>query len=170
MNGLILGGVRSGKSRHAERLALNSRRPVTLIATALGLDAEMRARIDSHRATRPAGWRVVEEPYALATALSAVDDADGFVIVDCLTLWITQLLDEPARLATETAALLALLPRLSGTTWFIGNETGLGIMPLGETTRRYVDASGALHQELARRCDRVDFMIAGLPLSVKGTP
>lgn len=172
MRTLITGGARSGKSRHAERQALATALPVTVIATALAQDEEMRHRIAMHRATRPVGWTVVEEPLHLVAALQAVDSPGRVVLVDCLTLWVTQLLcsDDPALMTAETDALLDLVPRLAAETWFISNETGLGITPLGELTRRFVDTMGRLHQELAARCDRVLFMVAGIPLTIKGTP
>lgn len=169
---LILGGVRSGKSRYAESLALASGRPVTVIATALALDEEMKLRIDSHRRTRPVAFRVHEEPLALAAALRRVDAPGSCVIVDCLTLWLTQLLynDDDARLRAEIDLFLEVLPTLEAEVVLIGNETSLGIMPLGELTRRYTDAAGRLHQDIAARVARVVLMVAGLPLHLKGSP
>lgn len=168
MKTLILGGVRSGKSRLAESLALRSDRPVTYIATANAGDEEMRQRIDTHRARRPDHWTVVEEPLALAAALARA--AGRCIIVDCLTLWLTNLLlaAEPTRLARERDALLEILPRLNGEIAFVSNETGMGIVPLGELTRRFADEAGRLHQDLAQRCDRVVLMVAGLPMTLKG--
>lgn len=170
MKTLILGGVRSGKSRQAEELATASGRAVTVIATARALDAEMTRRIAAHRALRPAHWAVVEEPRALGAALKAADGDDRIIIVDCLTLWLTQVLEEPEEvLAAETAHLLEVVAGLNADVVLIGNETSLGIMPLGELTRRYGDLAGRLHQDLAARCDRVVLMLAGLPLSLKGS-
>lgn len=170
MKELILGGVRSGKSRHAEALARDSGLEVIYLATARPGDAEMQARIAAHRARRPAHWGLVEEPLALASALSAHAAPARCLIVDCLTLWLTQLLgeDEPARLEQEKAALLDALPKLPGRILLIGNETNMGVMPLGELSRRYCDEAGVLHQALAAQCDRVTLMVAGLPLLVKG--
>ncbi|WP_045223821.1 bifunctional adenosylcobinamide kinase/adenosylcobinamide-phosphate guanylyltransferase [Methyloterricola oryzae] len=170
MKALILGGVRSGKSRHAESLARDSGLEVIYLATARPGDAEMRARIAAHRARRPAHWRLVEEPLALASALSAHAATTRCLIVDCLTLWLTQLLceDGQARLAREKTALLDTLPKLPGRILLIGNETNMGVMPMGEFSRRYCDEAGALHQALAAQCDRVTLMVAGLPLLVKG--
>jgi adenosylcobinamide kinase / adenosylcobinamide-phosphate guanylyltransferase len=166
---LILGGVRSGKSRHAEQLAAASDRAVTVLATARALDAEMTRRIAAHRALRPPHWAVVEEPRALGAALKSADGDERIIIVDCLTLWLTQLLDEPEEvLAAETALLLEAVATARADVLLIGNETSLGIMPLGELTRRYGDLAGRLHQDLAARCDRVVLMVAGLPLSLKG--
>ena len=170
MKTLILGGVRSGKSRLAERLALASGRPVTYIATATAGDAEMSARIAAHRARRPSDWAVIETPLALAAALQAHARADGCLIVDCLTLWLTNLLlaNDDQALARERQALLDTLAVLPGDILLVGNETGMGIVPLGELTRRYCDAAGWLHQDIAARCDRVLLTVAGLPLALKG--
>ncbi len=170
MKTLILGGVRSGKSRLAERLARESGRPVTYIATATAGDAEMTERIAAHRARRPANWAVIETPLALAAALQAHARADGCLIVDCLTLWLTNLLlvDDAAALGRERQALLDALGDLPGDILLVGNETGMGIVPLGELTRRYCDAAGWLHQDIAAHCDRVLLTVAGLPLALKG--
>lgn len=167
---LILGGVRSGKSRHAERLAVESELDVAYIATARTDDEEIRLRVQAHRARRPAHWRLVEEPLALADALQARAGVGTCVIVDCLTLWLTQLLceDSPQRLEREKNALLEILPTLPGHIILIGNETNMGVMPLGELTRRYCDEAGVLHQSLATLCDRVTLTVAGLPLVLKG--
>lgn len=169
---LILGGVRSGKSRLAERLAGESGLPVTYIATATAGDDEMRARIAAHRARRPADWFVVEEPSALAAALRGHAAPNRCLLVDCLTLWLTNLLmaDDPSLLERERAALLDTLPDLPGQLILVSNETNMGIMPLGDLSRRYCDEAGTLHQELARICGRVILTIAGLPHILKGEP
>lgn len=170
MKTLILGGVRSGKSRLAERLATESGRPATYIATATAQDDEMRARIIAHRARRPAGWTIVEEPIALAAMLRAHARADRCVLVDCLTLWLTNLLtaEDANALDRERAALLAVLPGLPGRIILVSNETTMGVTPLGELSRRYCDAAGLLHQALAQCCDRVILTVAGLPHILKG--
>jgi len=171
MKTLILGGVRSGKSRLAERLAAGTGKPVTYIATAMARDdAEMAARIAAHQARRPAGWALVEEPLALAAAVQAHARAGGCVLVECLTLWLTNLLvsEDAAAIDREQAALLAVLDDLPGDVIMVGNETGMGIVPLGELTRRYCDAAGRLHQDIAARCERVLLTVAGLPLALKG--
>ena len=169
---LILGGARSGKSRLAERLAGESGLPVTYIATSQPLDGEMSARIAQHRARRPAGWGLIEEPLALAAALRAQAAPDRCLLVDCLTLWLTNLLmlDDTARLAAERDALLECVAALPGRVLLVSNETGLGVVPLGELSRRYVDEAGWLHQALAERCGRVVFTVAGLPMTLKGEP
>jgi adenosylcobinamide kinase/adenosylcobinamide-phosphate guanylyltransferase len=170
MRELILGGVRSGKSRLAEQHARNSGLPVTYIATATSEDAEMRARIAHHQAQRPGHWQLVEEQHALAAALQHHALANHCVLVDCLTLWLTNLLcmQDESRLQTEVQSLLEILPALPGHIILVSNETGMGIVPLGELTRRYCDEAGRLHQALAQSCERVTLTIAGLPLHLKG--
>jgi len=166
---LILGGARSGKSRFAERLAAESGLAVSYIATSQALDGEMTERIAHHRERRPAHWTLVEEPLQLARVLRAQAAAERCLLVDCLTLWLTNLLmlDDPARLAEERDALLECLDGLPGRILLVSNETGLGVVPLGELTRRYVDEAGWLHQAVAERAQRVTFMVAGLPMTLK---
>lgn len=171
MHSLILGGARSGKSALAERLAHDSGREVVYVATGQAHDEEMAARIAHHRARRPAHWHCVEEPLALAEALRAQARADRCVLVDCLTLWLSNLLgdSDQGRFAHERDALLQTLPELPGDIVFVSNEVGLGIVPLGELSRRFVDEAGRLHQALGAQCGRVIFVAAGLPLLLKGT-
>jgi adenosylcobinamide kinase/adenosylcobinamide-phosphate guanylyltransferase len=170
MHELILGGARSGKSRLAEQRAADSGLRVTYIATSQALDGEMAARIEHHRARRPAHWGLVEEPLALAQVLREQAAPERCLLVDCLTLWLTNLLmlDDAARLAAERQALLETLPELPGRVILVSNETGLGVVPLGELSRRYVDEAGWLHQALAAACQRVTFTVAGLPMVLKG--
>jgi adenosylcobinamide kinase/adenosylcobinamide-phosphate guanylyltransferase len=170
MKELILGGVRSGKSRLAERQALESGLAVTYIATARVGDEGMRRRVEEHRRRRPPDWELVEEPLELAAALRARADERCCLIVDCLTLWLTQLLCETdsTRLACEREALIEVLPGLPGHIILIGNETNMGVLPPGELSRRYCDEVGLLHQTLAEVCDRVILTVAGLPLVLKG--
>ncbi|WP_445940571.1 bifunctional adenosylcobinamide kinase/adenosylcobinamide-phosphate guanylyltransferase [Pseudomonas sp.] len=170
MHELILGGARSGKSRLAERLAAQSGLAVTYIATSQPLDGEMNTRIQHHRTRRPVHWGLVEEPLALARVLREQAAADKCLLIDCLTLWLTNqlMLDDPARLSAERDALLDCLNDLPGRILLVSNETGLGLVPLGELTRRYVDEAGWLHQALAERCERVVFTVAGLPMVLKG--
>jgi adenosylcobinamide kinase/adenosylcobinamide-phosphate guanylyltransferase len=166
---LVLGGVRSGKSRHAGELAAGCASAVTLIATGAALDAEMAARIEAHRRSRPPHWRVVEEPLHLAAALCAAAAPGQVIIVDCLTLWLTNLLcqEDPNLLRHEVRELLHTLPRLPGHWVLVANEVGLGIMPVNALARRFADEAGTLHQQLAVLCDGVTFMAAGLPLTLK---
>ena len=170
MRTLILGGARSGKSALAERLARESGQAVIYIATAQARDAEMAARIAHHRNRRPAHWQSVEEPLALANALRAYARADRCVLVDCLTLWLSNLLGDAddKRFARECEALLDVLPALPGELLFVSNEVGLGVVPMGELTRRFVAEAGRLHQAMAAGCERVLFVAAGLPLPLKG--
>ncbi|WP_277962322.1 bifunctional adenosylcobinamide kinase/adenosylcobinamide-phosphate guanylyltransferase [Pseudomonas sp. RIT-To-2] len=171
MQQLILGGARSGKSRLAEQRAADSGLAVTYIATSQPLDGEMNARVQLHRERRPAHWALVEEPLELARVLREHASPERCLLVDCLTLWLTNLLmvEDPHRLAAERDALLQCLAGLPGEIIFVSNETGLGVVPLGELTRRYVDEAGWLHQALAERCQRVTLTVAGLPLTLKGT-
>ncbi|MFA5679325.1 MAG: bifunctional adenosylcobinamide kinase/adenosylcobinamide-phosphate guanylyltransferase [Pseudomonas sp.] len=168
---LILGGARSGKSRLAEQQAIASGLEVVYIATSQPLDEEMRARIRHHQQSRPAHWQLVEEPLALAGVLREQAAAGRCLLVDCLTLWVTNLLldDNPQRLHDERQQLLDTLETLPGHIILVSNETGMGVVPMGELSRRYVDEAGWLHQELARRCDRVQFCVAGLPMLLKGS-
>lgn len=167
---LILGGARSGKSRLAERLALESGLAVSYIATAQSGDGEMAARIAHHQSRRPAEWELVEEPIQLMQALRYRAAENRCLLVDCLTLWLTNLLwlDEGVHLERERDALLESIAGLPGRIILVGNETGLGVVPLGELTRRYVDEAGWLHQALAERAQRVTFCVAGLPMTLKG--
>ncbi len=167
---LILGGVRSGKSRHAGEIAAASGRAVTVIATATAQDAEMAERIELHRAHRPREWALVEEPIRLAAALGAASTPSRIVIVDCLTLWLTNLMcgEDSGALERESMELFELLPRLPGDCVLVTNEVGLGIIPVNALARRFADEAGTLHQRLATLCDRVILMAAGLPLSLKG--
>jgi adenosylcobinamide kinase/adenosylcobinamide-phosphate guanylyltransferase len=172
MKELILGGVRSGKSRLAEQRARDSGLQVIYIATATaGSDTELDERIRQHRLRRSAAWGVVEEPLALGAVLGAHAAPDRCLVVECLTLWLANLLCSAAdRFERERASLLESLPVLAGDVILVSNETGLGVVPLGVLSRRFVDASGELHQSLALICDRVTLAMAGLPLLLKGTP
>ncbi len=169
---LILGGARSGKSALAEQRAVASRFAVTYLATGEARDAEMAERIAHHQARRPSDWALVEEPLQLAAMLTTHAAPERCLLVDCLTLWLSNLLfvdneQHGQRLAQETAALFAVLPQLPGRVILVSNEVGLGIIPLGEITRRFVDEAGRLNQRLAALADRVTFVAAGLPLELK---
>ena len=144
MKQLILGGVRSGKSRLAEQHAIATCLPVVYIATAQAQDAEMQERIQHHQTNRPQHWTLFEEPLALAQALQSHAAAGQCVLVDCLTLWLTNLLclQDEIRLQQEIETLLQTLPNLPGEIILVSNETGMGIVPLGELTRRYCDEAG----------------------------
>ncbi len=140
---LILGGVRSGKSRLAERLAIESQMPVTYIATATAQDEEMQLRIAKHRKQRPDHWDVIEEPIELAAALSNVTTGHC-ILLDCLTLWLTNLLltNDLTLFTREHDAFLAILPSLYHRILIVSNETNMGITPMGELSRRYCDEAG----------------------------
>ncbi|MBW8896582.1 MAG: bifunctional adenosylcobinamide kinase/adenosylcobinamide-phosphate guanylyltransferase [Massilia sp.] len=181
---LLLGGARSGKSGLAERLARASGKEVIYVATSYAGDAEMTARIAHHRARRPAEWKTVEEATALAATLRAVCAPERIVLVDCLTLWLTNLMfsthqdypevgpiDLAPPFVSERAALLAWLDEpSSGDVIFVSNEVGMGIVPYGAVSRAFVDEAGRLNQDVAARCERVLFVAAGLPLALKGPP
>lgn len=169
MKTLILGGARSGKSALAEKFARDGGREVVYVATAEAGDDEMRTRIAHHRARRPAEWSCVEEPLALATALEIHARADRTILVDCLTLWLSNVLHAgDARFESERAALLDALPKLSGEILLVGNEVGLGVVPMGALSRRFVDEAGRLNQSIAAVAERVLFVAAGLPVAMKG--
>lgn len=170
MRELILGGVRSGKSRLAEQFAMASELAVVYVATAQVRDEEMRQRILHHQARRPAEWRLVEAGANLAEVLQREAAEGRCLLVDCLTLWLTQLLcdTDEERLQFEVSELLRVLPGLPGRIILVSNETNMGIVPMGELSRRYCDETGRLHQKLGQFCERVILTVAGLPLIVKG--
>ena len=165
---LILGGARSGKSAFAEReaLATPAARRWSYIATGQAHDAEMAERIAHHRAHRDGRWQTVEAPLGLADAIAAHDAADAVVLVDCLTLWLSNALAADAWPA-ERDALLAVLPGCTARVLLVSNEVGSGVVPLGELSRAFVDEAGRLHQALAALCPRVSLVVAGLPLDLK---
>lgn len=163
---LIVGAARSGKSRRAEQLALASGKRPFYLATAQPGDEEMAARIAHHRQRRGPQWTLVEEPVALGAALAALDAPGHCLLVDCLTLWLSNCLHADCW-GCERAALLDALERCRADVVLVGNEVGGGIVPLGELSRRFVDENGRLHQLLGERCERVTAVIAGLPLSLK---
>jgi adenosylcobinamide kinase/adenosylcobinamide-phosphate guanylyltransferase len=164
---LILGGARSGKSRHGEALVESQPGPCVYLATAEAGDAEMAARIAAHRARRGARWTTVEVPLDLVGALELAAGPDRAVLVDCLTLWLSNLLGAGRDVTGECARLLAALPGLAGPVVFVSNEVGQGVVPDNALARAFVDRAGRLHQDLAAAADRVIFMTAGLPMDLK---
>ena len=187
---LILGGQKSGKSRRAELLAQawlegGSTHQAVLIATAEPWDQEMQARIARHqadRAVRVPGMRTLEEPRQLAQAIQAHSAPDTLLVVDCLTLWLTNWLmpmhpsdgsssvpNQPQALASirAVALLLEAIAAAPGPLVLVGNEIGLGVIPMGAEVRAFVDALGLLNQQVAQVCERVTLMAAGLPLTLK---
>lgn len=172
MKQLILGGARSGKSRLAEDLTATYGDNIAYIATTDTQfnDAEMDARIAKHRHQRPTEWLTIEEPLYLAKALIEHQSADA-IMVDCLTLWLSNcLMQNETVWQSEKAALLDTLATINTPIIFVSNEVGMGIVPMGKVSRQFVDESGYLHQDLAKLCDRVVFIAAGLPLVMKGDP
>ena len=176
MRELIIGGARSGKSAHAEALAVDSGLEVLVVVTAQAGDDEMAARIARHRAARPAHWTVIDAPLDLAGALRMHAAPGRFIVVDCLTLWLSNLLlalDEsaidtlPEAFIRGRTDLLAALPELPGRITLVSNEVGWGIVPMGRLSRVFVDEAGRLNQAVARVCERVTLVAAGLPLPLK---
>jgi len=174
---LILGGARSGKSSYAQRLAEESGKPVTFIATAQALDDEMSARIQKHRAERPTNWETLEIPFEIASQLH--DIKSNVIILDCITLLISNLLmrfvkddlveEAPfmAAIQKETNELISVLREQEQDWLIVSNEVGLGLVPPYQMGRVYRDAIGWANQRLAREADKVIFMVAGIPTTIK---
>jgi len=178
---LVLGGARSGKSAYAEQLARGTGKEVIYIATAHAGDSEMAARIEHHREHRPTEWTTVEEPLQLASVLQALANPQRVLLVDCITLWLTNLmfcedanypdigqLELPRQFHQQRAALLDTLSNCAGDVILVSNEVGMGIVPFGAVSRTFADEAGRLNQALAALCDRAVFVAAGLPLVLKG--
>jgi len=163
---LVLGGARSGKSRHAEALVTALPKPWLYIATGEPRDNEMAARIAEHRARRGSQWRTIEAPRDLAAALLLVP-AGAAVLVDCLTLWLSNVILAGADVETETVRFEQSLIRRTGPVILVANEVGLGIVPENALARRFRDAAGRLNQRLAGIADGVVLLVAGIPLKVK---
>lgn len=167
MKQLILGGARSGKSRYAERLAVESGKSLFFLATGQAGDEEMAARIALHQTQRSDQWEVIEEPVYLADTLCRIDNGQSAVVVDCLTLWLSSSLYQGV-FEHEKQKLLQILVNLDNDIYFVSNEVGSGVVPMGELSRQFVDQSGWLHQDLAQICENVTLVVAGLPVKVKG--
>ena len=165
---LVLGGARSGKSRYAESLITACAPPWIYVATAQAGDDEMAKRIAAHRARRGAGWQTIEAPHDLAGAVDAVS-LHASLLVDCLTLWLTNRMLAKADLDAEILRLEEALARRTGAAVLVSNEVGYGIVPDNALARGFRDAQGRLNQRLAARADRVVLVVAGLPLVVKGS-
>lgn len=164
---LVLGGRRSGKSRFAEGLVLGSGLRPVYIATATAGDAEMAARIAAHRSRRGEGWRTLETPVLLADALAGAATAGSAVLVDCLTLWLANLMEAGLDIGGETEGLISALEAAAGPVVIVSNDVGGGIVPDNALARRYSDAHGILNQKIAAAVGRVVLMSAGLPLQLK---
>lgn len=165
---LVLGGARSGKSAFAERLVAETGLSRHYIATGRAFDDEMRERIARHREDRGDGWQTHEEPLALAARIADVARADRAVLVDCLTLWVTNLMLEERDIAVECSGLLEALRQAPGRIVLVSNEVGLGIVPENRMAREFRDHAGRLHQKVAALVPEVYFIAAGLPLKMKG--
>ncbi|MCO7736952.1 bifunctional adenosylcobinamide kinase/adenosylcobinamide-phosphate guanylyltransferase [Brucella intermedia] len=165
---LVLGGARSGKSSYAEKMAQSSGLQPLYLATGRAFDGEMENRIAIHRDRRGSDWQTVEEPLDLVGALTLHVAFDRFVLVDCLTLWLTNLMMAERDVAAETAGLVAMLPNLAGPVVFVSNEVGFGIVPENRMAREFRDHAGFLHQAVAAVADEVYLIAAGLPLKMKG--
>jgi adenosylcobinamide kinase / adenosylcobinamide-phosphate guanylyltransferase len=164
---LVLGGARSGKSAYAEQIVLASAPAALYLATGTAGDGEMAERIREHRARRGAAWSTVEEPLDLYGALARLARPDRPILVDCLTLWLSNRLLAGANIGAETERLAALVPNLAGPVVFVSNEVGLGIVPDNALARAFRDHAGRLNQAVAAAADAVVFLAAGLPLQLK---
>lgn len=163
----MLGGARSGKSTYAEDQALQSGRALIYIATSQAFDTEMEERIALHRERRGADWQLSEEPLELIAAIKAHDDPKNLILVDCLTLWLSNLMHAERDVDQEVHSLAETVPGLSSKILFVSNEVGLGIVPENALARQFRDHQGRLNQSIAAAVDRVDFIAAGLPLTLK---
>jgi adenosylcobinamide kinase/adenosylcobinamide-phosphate guanylyltransferase len=165
---LVIGGARSGKSRFAQALAEQARQPVTMIVTAEILDAEMARRVELHRAERPAEWQLVEAPIELPEAICTACTKNTFVLVDCLTLWLSNVLcTQIETLERRISELCQVVAHAQGELVMVSNEVGWGIVPENALARQFRDEQGRLNQRIAAVAQRVTLVAAGLPLSLK---
>lgn len=177
---LIFGGARSGKSAYAEQLAIASGRPVIYLATAQAGDAEMQSRIAHHQERRPASWRTLECTLELGKTILQASTPDNLILIDCLTLWLSNLLfsenieypeigriTPPENFSIQRAAFLLALENIPGDLIMVSNEVGMGIIPNGAISRWFVDEAGRLNQAVAAQCEQVSWVAAGLPLHFK---
>lgn len=164
---LILGGQRSGKSRYAETLVAASGRTPVYVATATAGDGEMADRIAVHKTRRGGAWTTFEEPLALADTLLAASGAERAVLVDCLTLWLANLMEAGRDVEAESDRLIATLGKVGGPVVLVSNEVGSGIIPMHPLSRRYADAHGILNQRVGAAVGRVVLMAAGIPILIK---
>lgn len=167
---LVLGGARSGKTAFAERLAMRSGQKPAYLATAEALDGEMRERVQTHQRQRQGRFATIEEPVRLGQAIVAAARTHDVILVDCLTLWITNLLEANQDVADAVEDLAAVLLELDGVrVILVSNEVGLGIVPDNPMARSFRDLAGSAHQRLAEICSEVHFIVAGLPMTLKGS-
>lgn len=170
---LILGGARSGKSRYAEQLAQASNKEVIYIATGSAGDEEMQERIEKHQTDRPRYWQTIEEPFLLADKLAEYNSTRHVILVDCLTLWLSNILFDAQGdyqedvFLQQKLAFLTVLPTLQADVILVSNEVGSGIIPMNSMSRRFVDEAGRLHQQVAQICPQVTLITAGLAQRLK---
>jgi len=167
---LVLGGARSGKSRFAEELVVRTGLPATYLATAEIRDAEMQARISAHRDRRGLDWTTVEEPLDLTDRLAQLADPGRVILVDCLTLWLSNLMEVERDVVREGDALAAALAEARGPVVLVSNEVGSGIVPMNALARRFADEQGRLNQKIAAAAQTVFLVAAGLPVRLKPNP
>jgi adenosylcobinamide kinase/adenosylcobinamide-phosphate guanylyltransferase len=166
---LVLGGARSGKSSYAESVAKASAKSVIYIATGEVRDNEMAQRVAIHKSQRPVEWQVIEEPFNLAQTLKDNSRADNCILVDCLTLWLSNCLFGETQISWDDykKELLTMLDQLPGQVILVSNEVGCGIVPMGEMSRQFVDQAGWLHQAIAAQVQKVTLVTAGIPMHIK---
>lgn len=169
MKTLVLGGARSGKSHYAQQLAEQTGKQLVYIATATAGDNEMKLRIEQHQRQRPASWSTVEEPLKLADVITQYADNEHCILVDCLTLWLSNCMasENAGAIEQQLDHLVETVNGINTDLIMVSNEVGQGIVPMGELSRQFVDESGRMHQKLAQMCERVVFIIAGLPQILK---
>ncbi|KZN15052.1 bifunctional adenosylcobinamide kinase/adenosylcobinamide-phosphate guanylyltransferase [Marinomonas sp. TW1] len=169
MKYLVLGGVRSGKSAFAQDLVAETGKPVCYVATSQVWDDEMAQRVERHKLNRPEQWQLIEEPIALAETLNRLNHVQQAVIVECFSLWLSNLLclEDDQVFERERQSLLKAVEQFQGELVLVSSEVGLGIMPMNALARRFADEAGMLNQTLAKLTDRVTFVAAGLPMPLK---
>lgn len=169
MKHLILGGVRSGKSAFAEERVEEFSKPVCYVATSQVWDESMANRVELHQQRRPDSWHLIEEPIELAKVLESLNSPNQAIIVECFSLWLSNLLclEDDARFNEQKTALLHIIEHFQGDLVLVSSEVGLGMMPMNELARRFADEAGELNQVLAKLCDNVTLVAAGLPMPLK---
>lgn len=168
---LVLGGARSGKSRYGESLVADlanaAEGKVSYLATAQAFDEEMHKRIEQHKLDRPSGWRTVEVPLLLGEAIQCANQRGDIILVDCLTLWMMNALEDDQPLAQHVDAFLDAIENSVQPIVLVSNEISMGVVPMGELSRQFVDELGRLHQRIAQIANQVTLMVAGIPHSIK---
>lgn len=164
---LILGGARSGKSKFAEKLVLESSKSPVYLATAQPLDKEMESRIDSHKKRRNSKWQTIEESIGIVDVMAKHSTSENIILVDCLTLWLSNLMQEDSNIGDVSARLISIIPQLPGKVVFVSNEVGMGIVPDNRISRSFRDQSGNLNKKMAEICDVVYFIAASQPILLK---